>query len=326
MSAIVAALAIAIPMTTPILIATMGGIISERAGVLNLGIEGIMAVGALIGIVVTATTGTPWLGFAAGIIGGLVFSSILTLLSVTLKSDQVITGVMLTLLGVALSTYFGREWVGVNVNSFSATPVPIIGEQLRAIPGIGEVLFYNTPVDYIAVLLVPIVWYFLFRTNIGLEITAVGNDPETADTMSINVTQTRHLCVLLSGALAGAGGAALSLSFTGYWTTGLINNRGWVAVALIIVSRWNPLWALLSSYFFGMIYAAQYRAQAVDYNEFMPLSDQLGSLYDVIFHSVVMSSYPFLLTIAVLVIFTYKSRRKLGAPQALAKPYLRESE
>lgn len=326
MSAIAAALAITIPMTTPLLLATLGGIISERSGVLNLGIEGIMAVGALLGVVGTAMTRSPLIGFTAGIIGGLVFSGILAVLSVTLKSDQVITGVMLTLLGVSLSTYFGRDWVGVDVATFSDTTIPIVGNYLRSVPIIGEVIFYNTFVDYLAVLLVPLVWYFLFRTNIGLEITAVGNDPQTADTMSINVKRVRYLCVLLSGALAGAGGAALALSFTGFWTTGLINSRGWVAVALIIVSRWNPLGALLSSYFFGTIYAAQFRAQSVEYKEYMPLADTLGGVYDVIFHAVVMSSYPFLLTIVVLVVFTYRSRTELGAPQALANSYLRGSD
>jgi len=326
MSAIGTTISLAIPMTTPLLLACMGAIISERSGVLNLGIEGTMSVGALTGIIATATTGSPAMGFAIGVFIGTIFMSLLAILSVSFKADQVITGVMLSLLGVSLSTYFGAYWIGKNIKKFSKTEIPLIGGILRDIPIIGEVLFYNTPIDYAAVLLVPIFWYIVYHTNLGLEITAVGNDPETADTMGIDVIKTRYMSVLISGALASAGGAALALSFTGFWTTGMVNNRGWVAVALVIVSRWDPMKALFSTYFFGIIYTAQFRAQNIAYQEFMPFSDGLSSIYDVLFHSVMMSTYPFFFTIIALVFITFNSRHELGTPQALTEAYTRESK
>ena len=324
--AVQAILDVAVPATTPLLLGCMGAIISERSGVINLGMEGAMSVGALTGIITSGMTGSPWLGFGAGVISSTLFMGLLSVFCITLKSDQVITGVMVSLLGVAVTTYFGESWTGTQVESFNEVTVPVIGQYLVQIPLIGKPLFMNSPIDYMAFALVPMVWYFLFRTNVGMRITAVGNDPETADTMSINVTRIRHLCVLLSGAFAGAAGVAVSLAFTEFWTAGLINNRGWIAVALVIVARWHPFKAVLGSYLFGIIFAMQFRAQSVEFWRFMPLNDILGGVYQVIFNPVVMSTYPFLITIAVLVVATFRSRKELGAPQALTEHYIREAE
>ena len=326
MNTITSILLIAIPATTPLLLGCMGAIVSERSGVLNLGIEGVMSVGALSSIMISGITGSPWLAFLGGIVAGVLFMSIHAVFCITFKSDQVITGVMVTLLGVAITTYFGRPWTGEQVQSFDDVLVPGVGEYLVSIPVVGEVLFNNTPLDYLAILLVPVTWYLLFRTNIGLEITAVGNDPETADTMSIDPTRIRYLSVLLAGAYAGAAGAAVTLSFTGVWTAGVIDGRGWIAVALVIVSRWDPLKALLGAYFFGILYAAQFRAQSINVGEVLPLADVLGPLYGVVLHPVMLSAYPYLITILALVVFTYKSRRELGEPKALTEPYRREAE
>lgn len=325
MSLWVQALALAIPATTPLLLACMGAIISERSGVLNLGLEGVMSIGALAAIVAAGVTGNPWVAFGAGIVAGVLFMGIHAVFCITFKSDQVITGVMVTLLGVSISTYFGRPWTGEQVASFSDTTIPIIGEYLLLIPSVGPVLFNNPPTDYIAVLLVPITWYFLFRTNIGLEITAVGNDPETADTMSIRPSRIRYLSVLLAGAYAGAAGAAVTLSFTGVWTAEVIQGRGWIAVALVIVARWDPLKAFVGAYFFGILYAAQFQAQSAAFADALPLVDLFGGLYSVIFHPVVLGAYPFIFTIIALVVFTYQSERRLE-PNAITEPYRREAQ
>jgi simple sugar transport system permease protein len=302
----------------------MGAIISERSGVLNLGIEGTMAVGALAAFITAGMTGSPWLGLFVALIAGMVFVSLLAIFSVSLKSDQVITGVMLSLLGVALTTYFGRPWTGRSVETFDTVVIPVIGEALIDLPVVGRALFQNTPIDYLAIAVVPAVWYFLFRTDIGMEITAVGDDPETADTMSIDVTRTRYLCVLLSGLLAGAAGAAVSLSFAELWTANLINNRGWIAVALVIVAQWNPVRAVGGAYLFGLIYAMQFRVQSIDFGTIMPLSAELGGVYNFVFHPVIMSTYPYVITILVLVLTTRTTRKELAAPQALVEPYMRE--
>jgi simple sugar transport system permease protein len=227
---------------------------------------------------------------------------------------------------VALTTFFGRPWTGKSVATFDEFTLPIVGQYLVQIPVIGEPLFRNTALEFLAIAAVPVVWYFLFRTNLGLEIIAVGDDPQTADTMSIDVTRTRYLCVLLSGVFAGAAGAAVSLAFAKLWTANLINNRGWIAVALVIVSQWNPIRAIVGAYLFGAIYAMQFRAQSIDFGAILPMSGQLGGVYDFLFHPVIMSTYPFVITIAVLVLTTRKTRKELGAPQALVTPYIRESD
>jgi simple sugar transport system permease protein len=317
-------LSLAVPASTPLLLACLGAIISERSGVLNLGIEGTMAVGALTAFMTAGTTGSPWLGLLVSMVAGMVFVSLLAIFSVSLKSDQVITGVMLSLLGVALTTYFGRPWTGRSVETFDTVVIPVVGQSLVELPIVGRALFQNTPIDYLTIVVVPAVWYFLFRTDIGMEIIAVGDDPETADTMSIDVTRTRYLCVLLSGLLAGAAGAAVSLSFAELWTANLINNRGWIAVALVIVAQWNPVRAVGGAYLFGLIYAMQFRVQSIDFGTIMPLSAELGGVYNFVFHPVIMSTYPYVITILVLVLTTRTTRKELSAPQALVKPYMRE--
>jgi len=324
--AIESIIGLAIPAATPLLLGSVGALISERSGVLNLGVEGIMAVGALMAFITAGVTGSPWLGFLVALLSGMVFASILAIFSVSLKSNQVITGVMLSLLGVSLTTYFGRPWTGKSVATFDSYTVPIIGQYLVELPFLGQGLMQSTPIDYLAIVVIPVVWYFLFRTDIGMEITAVGDDPETADTMSINVTRTRYLCVLLSGLFAGAAGAAVSISFAELWTSNLINNRGWIAVALVIVSQWDPVRAVGGAYLFGLIYAMQFRAQSVDFASFLPMASDIGPVYDFVFHPVIMSTYPFVITIAVLVLTTRTTRKELSAPQALAKQYMREGE
>jgi simple sugar transport system permease protein len=317
---------LAIPASTPLLLGCMGAMISERSGVLNLGVEGTMAVGALAAFITAGMTGSPWLGLLVAMVASMAFVSLLGVFSITLKSDQVITGVMLSLLGVALTTYFGRPWTGQSVPTFDQVTLPLVGQYLVEIPVVGSALFQNTAIDYIAIAVVPVVWYFLFRTDIGLEIIAVGDDPETADTMCIDVARTRYLCVLLSGLFAGAAGAAVSLAFAKLWTANLINNRGWIAVALVIVSQWNPLKAVGGAYLFGVIYALQFRAQDLALTTLMPLSSELGGVYNFVFHPVIMSTYPFVITILVLVLTTRKTRKELRTPQALVTPYIREAD
>ena len=314
---------------TPLLLAAMGEIISERGGVLNLGVEGMMLVGALTGFATTVVTGSPWLGFAVGTLAGALFATIHAVLCISLKADQVISGVMLTLLGTGLTTYFGQPWVSEQIEGFDTVTIPIVGDALVGLPVVGPALFRNTPPDYLAIALVPVVGYFLFRTNLGLEITAVGEDPEAADTMGVPVFAVRYLCVILGGAFAGAAGAHLSLAFSKLWTTGMVAGRGWIAIALVIFAQWRPWRALVGAYLFGGIEALVLRSQGLNLSvgADAPLAELVNPAVALLTNPQVMAMYPYLATVVVLVATTRTTlEQRVGAPSALLDNYSRELE
>lgn len=312
---------LSVPITAAILFACLGDIISERAGVLNLGVEGAMAIGALVGIATAGITGSPWLGLLAGALAGGMISLVLGFFCISLKSDPIITGVMITLLGVATTTFFGQSWTGADVPTFNEITIPLLTE----IPVVGRPFFANDAPVYIAFLMVPLVWIFLFRTNLGMEIIATGDDPQTADTMGINVFKIKYLAVLIGGLLAGAGGVTISLSFSNLWTAGLIDGRGWVAIALVIFARWRPFPALAGASLFGFVFAAQFPVQGVTPSEALPLGTALGPVYDFFLNPAIMGTYPFLFTIVVLVIATTQEDTAVSMPEELLEPYVRES-
>jgi simple sugar transport system permease protein len=315
--------------STVLIFASLGEIIAERGGVLNLGVEGMMLVGALGGFVTTVVTGSYWLGFGVGILLGVALAAIHAVLTVTLNSDQVISGIMLTLLGIGLTTFFGQEWVAESIDGFPQTTLPLVGEFLVDIPVVGEALFRSTAPDFIAIALVPAVWYFLFRTNLGLEIIAVGEDPETADTMGVNVFRVRYLAVLLGGAFAGAAGAHLSLAFSQLWVPGMVAGRGWIAVALVIFAQWRPERALVGAYLFGLLDALQLRSQAIDFTvgANVPMGETVNGALGFLTHPTIMATYPYLVTIAVLVVAVRGAgRTQLGVPAALLQAYSREAD
>lgn len=314
--------------TTPLLLACLGEIISERGGVLNLGIEGIMLVGALTGYAVTGITGDPWAGLLAGITVGVVFSSLHAFLSISLKADQVISGIMVSLLGIGITSFLGNPWVGRPVDTFDQMLFPVVGQFLVEIPVLGPAIFLNPPTDYIAFALVPVVWYFLFRTNLGLEIIAVGEDPETADSAGVNVTRRRYIAVLLGGAFAGAAGAHLSLAFAQLWAAEMVAGRGWIAIALVIFVQWRPVRAVFGALLFGLISAFVIRSQSVDLIGLLSFgSDTLAGVLSVAFNPTVMPMYPYVVTILILTFISWKATtEEIGAPSAILKPYIRESE
>jgi simple sugar transport system permease protein len=314
---------------TPLLLASLGEMISERGGVLNLGVEGMMLVGALCGFATTVLTGSPWLGFAVGTLAGAAFATIHAVLCISLKADQVISGVMLTLLGTGLTTYFGQGWVSRSIDGFDTVTLPFVGDALVGLPVVGPALFENTPTDYLALALVPAVAYLLFRTNLGLEITAVGEDPEAADTMGVPVFAVRYFCVILGGAFAGAAGAHLSLSFSKLWTTGMVAGRGWIAIALVIFAQWRPLRAVVGAYLFGGIEALVLRSQGLDLGlgADAPLAGLVNPAVDLLTNPQVMTMYPYLATVVVLVAATRGAiEERVGAPSALLANYSRELE
>jgi len=324
MSIIAGTLESTVRLATPLLLAAMGEVIAERSGVLNLGVEGMMLAGALAGFAGAVTTGSLWIGFGIGMIAGILLALLHAFLCITLKADQVISGIMLTLLGIGLTTYFGRPWVGQNIDGFATLTIPGLSE----IPVIGQAFFSVTALDYLGLLLVPVVWYFLFRTNIGAEITAVGEDPETADTAGVPVFRIQYACVLLGGALAGAAGAQLSLAFTNFWGVEMVAGRGWIAVALVIFAQWQIWRVLAGAYLFAGIDALSFRSGAVR-DAVLDIFDfaVLESTIEFLLNPQVMNTYPYIMTIVVL---WYVMRRgnlnELGAPSSLLQAYSREQD
>lgn len=313
--------------STVLILAGLGELISERAGVLNLGVEGIMLVGALSGFITTFMTGSYWLGFGVAILAGGLISLIHAFLCISLNSDQAVSGIMLTLLGTGLTTYFGNSWSGKSISGFPERTLPLVGDYLVEIPIVGSALFQSTVTDYAALVLVPVVWLFLYRTNIGLELVSVGEDPETADTMGVDVFRMRYLAVILGGMFAGAAGAHLSLAFNQIWSASMTSGRGWIAVALVIFARWRPERILLGAYLFGLFNALQLYSQGLDLtlDAGAPLAGIVNPVINFVLNPTIMSTYPYIVTLLVLVLTVIRAEnRELAQPSALVQSYSRE--
>ena len=286
---------------TPLLLGTLGEIVAERSGVLNLGVEGMMAVGAMTAFVVTLTSGSPWLGLLAAVLAGTAAAGIHAFVSITLKGSQVVSGLALTMLGLGVSGLFGKPFIGRPLAD-KLTTVSIPG--LADIPFVGRILFAQDPLFYIAVILGILLWFLLSRTRWGIEIRSVGENPAAAEVQGISVSRVRYLCVLIGGALAGMAGAHLSLVYSKSWTEGLTGGRGWIVVALTIFALWNPLRAFLGAFLFGCIFVLQYLLQPIG----IPPN--------------LLSMMPYLATLAVLLAGGLrKDRRRLMAPAKLGEAY-----
>ena len=291
---------------TPLLLGTLGEIFAERSGVLNLGIEGMMIVGAYSAFVVTYTTGHPWLGILVAAVVGGAFSLIHAFATVTLKANQVVSGLALTMLGLGLSGVLGRSWVGLPLfTTLRNVTVP----GLSAIPIIGPGLFTRQNLlVYITMLLVPILWYILFHTRIGITIRAVGEDPAAADSLGVNVDRVRYLCVVVGGVFAGIAGAYLSVAYRPAWTEGMTGGMGWIVIALTIFAFWNPVYGLLGSYLFAALYHLSYRLQTW-------VSPEL------------LKAMPYVFAIIILIFVSRGTlQKRMGAPAALGVPYTRGEE
>jgi len=288
---------------TPLLLATLGEIYAERSGVLNLGVEGMMILGALSGFSTAYATGNPWLGIlVAGAVGG-AFSLIHAFASVTLRANQVVSGLALTMLGLGLSGVLGRRWEGWPL----MTPLREISVPLlEKIPVVGPAFFKDQNLlVYIAVLLAIVMWFVLYRTRIGISIRSVGEDPATADSLGVNVAVVRYLCVFVGGVLAGVAGGYLSVAYRPSWTDGMTAGMGWVVIALTIFAFWNPLLGLFGSFFFAMLFYLSFSLQGV-------LSPEL------------LRMMPYILAIVVLVAVSRGTlQKRMGAPSALTIPYTR---
>ncbi len=244
---IVSLLAAGVRSGTAILFATIGEIFAERSGVLNLGVEGMMLMGAMTGYGVSYATGNPWLGLLAAMLVGTLMALLHAFVTVTLRADQVVSGLALTFLGVGMSAVLGAPLVEVrNAPKLPAFDIPVLSQ----IPILGPILFQHNVIVYMGFILIPVAWFYIYRTRRGMELRAIGEYPAAADVLGVNVYLQRYLYVMLGGCLAGAGGAALSLAITPLWIEGMTAGQGWIAVGLVIFSGWDPLRAAMGSYLF----------------------------------------------------------------------------
>lgn len=309
----VSILTIAIAAGTSLVYATIGEIITERAGILNLGVEGMMIMGAVTGFAASYHTNNPWLGVLVAMLVGGSLSLIHAFLTITLRADQVVSGLALTLFGSGLASFLGQRLgpggaplVGLVGARFTDVPVP----GLVDIPLVGPALFDQDLLVYIMYFFVPISWYFLYKTRPGLHLRAIGENPQTADAMGVNVFRLRYLYTGLGGMLVGLGGAHLSLAYTPGWTENLTGGRGWIVIALVIFATWDPMRAVVGALLFGGVNAVQFRLQAA------------GATIPPAF----LNMLPYAFTILVLVLITWWEafRKRVGAPAALGLPYMRE--
>jgi general nucleoside transport system permease protein len=303
MTLFVSILSAAVVTGTTFLLAALGALLNERAGILNLGVEGMMLVGAVAGVLAAQRAGSPWVGLLAALAAGALLALVHAFLTITLRANQSGSGLALTIFGTGFSAYIGRSVAGLPLATpFQSVAVP----GLSQIPFVGELLFQHNPLVYIGYVLVAFLWWWLYRTRPGMHLRAVGDNPAAADAMGISVARTRYLYVVIGGALCGLAGAHLSLAVSPSWVEGMTAGRGWVAVALVIFAGWNPVRAAAGALLFGAVEAAVFRLQAAG----TTVSPAL------------LAMLPYLLTLVALAV---ASRGRSRIPGALGLAYDRES-
>ena len=243
---------------TPILYATLGEVIAERAGVVNLGVEGAMLAGACAGFITTAHTGDPWVGVAAAAAAGGLAALIHAFMVVTLRANQIASGLALMFLSLGVTSFVGRPYVAVKINAIPQFAVP----GVAGVPVLGALLFNHDLLVYGAYLLAPLIWVFLFTTKWGLALRAVGEREAVAFASGLPTATIQYLAVVGGGVLAGVAGAHLSLAYARSWVEGMSNGRGFIAVALVIFATWHPLRAVVGAVVFGAVVALQFQIQA----------------------------------------------------------------
>jgi simple sugar transport system permease protein len=303
---------------TVLLFATLGEIFAERSGVLNLGVEGMMLLGAMSGFSVALATGNPWLGVLAAMIAGGLISQVHAFITVTLQADQVVSGLALTMLGTGVSLVLGEGLSKAGAVSL----LPVFGIPILAqIPLLGPIFFTSQSVMvYLGYLLIPVSWYYINHTRPGMHLRSVGEYPAAADSMGINIYRLRYLYVFVGGALAGLAGATISLAISPGWFSELTTaGQGWIAVGLVIFAQWDPFRAAFGSYAFGAL-----RRLILDIQGPTTLLGLANPFYFNPYWGFFLQMLPYAFTIIVLVIGSQEAMRKrLGSPAALGVPYIR---
>lgn len=303
---------------TVLLFATIGEIMAERSGVLNLGVEGMMLIGAMSAFSMAVYTGNPWLGLLVAMIAAGLLSLVHGVITIQFHADQVVSGLALTFLGTGLSMVFGEGLSKAGtVSLLPRFSIPVVDQ----IPWIGDIFFtdHNVMV-YIGYLLIPVIWYYINRTRPGMHLRAVGEFPAAADALGINVAGLRYFYVFLGGMLAGLAGATISLAVSPGWFSQLTTSgQGWIAIGLVIFAQWDPLRAAFGSYAFGAL-----RRLVLDIQGPTRLLGLRNPFYYNPYWGFFLQMLPYAFTIVVLVIGSREAMRKrLGAPAALGLPYIR---
>jgi len=287
---------------TPILLAALGELMVERAGVLNLGVEGMMITGAITGFVAASLSGSVAVGFLGAALGGAGLSVLFAVLVLWLRSNQVATGLALTLFGIGLAALLGQPWNGVRAPAMPEIDIPLLSD----LPILGPILFRHDLVVYLGLALVAAVWWGLYRTRAGLTLRAVGENHDAAYALGTHVLRVRFLAILFGGAMAGLGGAYLSLVRVPQWTEGVTAGSGWIALAIVVFASWRPWRLLLGAWLFGGVSVLQLNLQLAR----APIPVEL------------LSMAPYLVTILVLVLITSgRGRSRLAAPGSLGQPF-----
>ncbi|GGE58414.1 ABC transporter permease [Halopseudomonas oceani] len=287
---------------TPLLLVALGELVCERSGVLNLGQEGMMLMGAVIGFIAATSTGSLSMGVLAAILGGVLMSMLFALMAITLAANQYAAGLALTIFGIGLSSFVGSGFVGQSIDGFDKLAIPLLSD----IPVIGQVLFNQDLLVYASLLIFVLVFCFLKYSRAGLILRAVGESPEAANANGLRVLPVRYMAVAFGGAMAGLAGAYLSLAYTPMWTENMTAGRGWIALALVVFATWKPERVLLGAYLFGAASILHLVLQGLGWNSSTELLAML----------------PYVVTIIVLVLLSWNpARTRLNTPLSIGQPY-----
>ncbi len=287
---------------TPLVFAALGELVTEKSGVLNLGVEGMMLVGAVVGFMATVTTGNVYIGILAAVLAGMLMSLVFGVLTLSLMTNQVATGLALTIFGVGLSAFLGIKYVGTPISGLKPVDLPVLSD----LPVIGPLLFGHDLLIYFSFALFAAVAWLLYRSRAGLVLRAVGESHDAAHALGYPVIVIRYLAVLFGGACAGLSGAYLSLVYTPQWAENMTAGRGWIALALVVFATWRPGRAMAGAYLFGGITIMGLHVQA------------LG--FEVSSHLV--ATLPYIATIIVLALISRDATKiRLNAPASLGKPF-----
>ena len=287
---------------TPLVFAALGELVVEKSGVLNLGVEGLMLIGAVAGFAAATATGSATIGVIAALAAGAALSMLFAVIVLELRANQVATGLALTLFGTGVASLLGQGYVGFPIQPLPTFEIPL----LSSIPIIGPVLFNHDPLVYLSVLMTLAVWWFLFKTRSGLVLRAVGESHDSAHALGYSVLGIRYLAIAFGGAMGGLAGAYLSLVYSPMWSENMTAGRGWIALALVVFATWKPQRVLAGAYLFGGVTILQLWAQ--------------GQAVDVA--SQLLSMLPYLATIVVLVVISNdRAAMRLHTPASLGKTF-----
>jgi simple sugar transport system permease protein len=290
--------------STPLVLAALGELVAEKSGVLNLGVEGMMIMGAVCGFIIGVETGSALLGIIASAFGGAFLSLLFAFVVLVMKANQVASGLALTIFGLGVAALLGHPYTGIAPPKFESISLPII----ENIPVLGVIFFQHDFIVYFSIIACISTWYFLKYSKRGLILRSIGEDHEVAHSLGYNVIRTRFFSIVFGGAFAGLGGGYLSLVRVPQWTEGMTAGAGWIALALVVFSGWHPLRLILGAYIFGGITILQLNLQAIGIN----------------INIAVLSMAPYLATILALVIIsTSRFRGNKGSPGCLGKSFVK---